>query len=301
MSRITSWILGPLAVLGWSTPAPAAERVAAEPRTDHRPRLVVDARGGLELSGRPGARVLLLSGPLGNPGTRGGLRVQPRGSLTLRLDGKGNARLQLGRPVERIHLQAWQAGGGAWGAFSAPVTFGGPWASQAIAGDLVVTEFMKDPSAVADSHGEWIELKSNKAWRLDIEGVTISDFSGASFTLDNGGQGILLAPNQRLVLGNDADPTTNGGVPVDWEWSGFSLRNSSDEILVTGADGLLLDVVLYDDGERWPDTAGSSVSLTDPVSDSFANDDPGLWCPGTSQIGEGPDSGTPGAANDVCP
>ncbi len=301
MSRVTPWILSALALIGSSKVVPATPQVDLGERADQRPSLVADARGTLELRGRPGARVLLLAGPLDPTGARGGLRVDPRGSLVLGLDARGSARLQVEPPVGRIHIQAWQAGSGPWGAFSAPVTLGGVWASQAVAGDLVVTEFMKDPSAVSDSHGEWIELKSNKAWRLDIEGVTLSDFSGASFTLDNGGQGILLAPDQRFVLGNDVDPSTNGGVPVDLEWSGFSLKNSSDEILVTGANGLLLDVVLYDDGDRWPDTPGMSISLADPVSDSFANDDPALWCTGASPIGAGPDSGTPGAVNDPCP
>ena len=45
----------------------------------------------------------------------------------------------------------------------------------------------------------------------------------------------------------------------------------------------------------------STVFTVTSLADSFANDDPGLWCSGATAIGAGPDMGTPGAPNDVCP
>lgn len=282
------------------------------------PRVIRIDSTTLELRGAPGERLLLLYGALdaGDAG-RGGRRVRPERVLELFLDPGGRATLGDQAVERRTFVQAWQRRGavaGPWGSFSPPVTLlpggglpgvrlqgGGQEMSVALPGDLAVTEFMKDPAAVSDSHGEWIELVSNKPWRLDIEGVTVSDFSGASFTLDNGGAGILLAPGQRYVLGNDDDPLTNGGVPVDWKWSGFSLKNSADEIIVTSAAGQYLDVVAYDDGDRWPDASGKSISLTQGVTDSFSNDDPSLWCEGVSAIAGGADLGTPGAPNDLCP
>jgi hypothetical protein len=275
-------------------------------------RVVLTAPDTLEVRGVPGDRLLLLCGDL-DPGTdQGGRRVLPRGVLDLCLDAGGRATVKGLLCNERSFVQAWQRRGaqaGVWGCFSPPVRIGsvrapvggGPQASLALPGDLVVTEFMKDPASVSDFHGEWIELLNNKAWRLDIEGVTLSDFSGASFTLDNGGAGVFLAAGQRFVMGNDDDPLTNGGVGVDWEWSGFSLRNSSDEIVITSAAGQYLDVVTYDDGQRWPDAPGRSISLTHGVADPLMNDDPGLWCEGSSSMAIGGDQGTPGAPNDFCP
>lgn len=298
-------------VLGSTLPALAQDTrsgpVAARLQPGARPELVLRDGQTLEVRGRPLERLLLLYGEF-EPGSEAcGRRVRARHVLELALDADGAATVGGHAVRARTIVQAWQSSTGAagpWGAFSAPVSLlpaGTPLESLAQPGDLVVTEFMKDPSAVSDSHGEWIELLCTKPWRLDIEGVTLSDLSGASFTLDNGGNGILLYPGQRFVLGNDDDPLTNGGVPVDWKWSGFSLKNSADEILLTATNGNYLDVVVYDDGQRWPDTPGMSISLTDPISDSFQNDDPGLWCSASSALGAGPDTGTPGAPNDVCP
>lgn len=275
------------------------------------PSLRLHVDGSLEVRGEREGRVLLLFGDLDPGSEKDGRRVQPRGVVELDLDLDGRRLLPAqGLDVStngsrRVFVQAWQrSAASAPGAFSIPINLsqrGTSQASIARPGDLVVTEFMKDPTAVTDSHGEWIELRSNKSWRLDIEGVTVSDLSGASFTLDNGGLGILLKPGERFVVGNDTDRSTNGDVPVDWKWSSFSLKNSSDEIFVHTADGRLLDWVIYDDGVRWPDAAGMSISLTHPISDSATNNDPALWCSSTTAMGNGADTGTPGAQNDVCP
>jgi hypothetical protein len=251
--------------------------------------------------------VLLLAGG-GFEGTESnGRRVHARRVTPVNLDFTGRALLPRAENRERLLLQAWQAprsnallGSG----YSVPISLLGSAIQQAPmahAGDLVITEFMKDPSAVSDSHGEWIELHNNKSWRLDIEGVTVSDFGGASFTLSNGGLGILLAPGQRYVLGNDSIELTNGGVPVDYAWSGFSLKNSNDEILLYAVNGNLIDAVVYDDGHRWPDTSGMSISLSHPVLDPTMNNDPSMWCHSTSVMGPGLDTGTPGLINEICP
>jgi len=290
---------------------PSASRAARDARGAERPalRLVVHENGAsvLEVDGRPWARCLLLFGGLDARPQEDGRRVAPGGIIELELDGGGLGRLCVPRPgpATRLFAQAWQStASAASGAFSPPVTLDRRpprQASVARPRDLVITEFMKDPSAVTDGHGEWVEIYSTKPWRLDIEGVTLSDYSGASFTLDNGGQGILLRPGQHFVIGNDTDPATNGGVPVDWQWSGFSLKNSADEIVLHDSLGRYLDKVTYDDGGRWPDEAGRSISLTGTILSSVANNGPGPWCSSTSTIGTGPDTGTPGAANDVCP
>lgn len=273
------------------------------------PELWLDGQDRLQLRGQAGETLGLLFGAPRASGELDHRRVHPEGILAVSLDGQGRAKLELeGRlrsPARQVVVQAWRRGQGQQaGNFSLPLTFGPQGthsASIARPGDLVVTEFMKDPTEVTDGNGEWIELRSNKLWRLDIEGITISDSSGASFTLNNGGLGILLAPAQRYVLGVNQDLATNGGVPVDYEWSGFSLKNSSDEIFVHSSIGHPVDRVWYDDGLRWPDAPGMSISLTDPIADALANNDPSLWCSASTVMGAGTDTGTPGAVNDVCP
>lgn len=271
------------------------------------PALLADGRGGLEVSGAPGRRLLLLLGARTEVPTTGHRRVRPQLVVEVPLGPSGRRRLEGLAGRRRLFAQAFQppaAGQALGGGFSVPVTLhpvGTQLAALAGPGDLTVTEFMKDPTAVSDARGEWIELRVEKPWRLDVEGVTIADLSGASFTLQNGGAGLLRAPGHHLVLGSDDDPLQNGGVPVEVRWSGFSLKNTSDEILVYDSLGRLIEVVTYDDGHRWPDTPGRSISLGSPWADSAANDDPGLWCHSTTPYGTGGDTGTPGQPNDTCP
>ncbi len=276
------------------------------------PTVSVDERNVIEISSEPGSKVLLLCGDLLGPqslesselGTERGRRVHPHRVVRVEVDLQGRAQVPLGTPGSRTFVQAMQLGvGSTTGVYSVPITlmpmsqFQG---SQARPGDLIVTEFMKDPSAVTDSHGEWIEILSTKAWRLDLEGVTFTDLSGASFTLNNAGRGILIAPGERFVVGSDGDLRSNGGIPVDYQWSGFSLKNSADQILVYDSVGRLLDGVTYDDGQRWPDEAGRSIYLSDEISDAMVNNDPGLWCSSSTRIGPGQDMGTPGSSNETC-
>jgi hypothetical protein len=184
--------------------------------------------------------------------------------------------------------------------------FQGP--SAALAGpppqgnQVVITEFLKDPSHVPDARGEWIEVVNNMPWRVNLEGWTISDDSGASHVIDVGGAGLRFGPGRYLVLGSSADPALNGGVQVDYAWSGFALGNGADQIQLTRPDGTLVDRVAYDDGVAWPDLAGRSISLRRSAFDAYANDDPANWCHSSAPIsGTNPDTGTPRRDNDACP
>ena len=77
------------------------------------------------------------------------------------------------------------------------------------------------------------------------------------------------------------------------------LANGDDEVVLV-FEGLVIDAVDYDDGSRFPDTAGRSLSLDRDSLDSVLNDDGDNWCTGQPVYGAG-DKGTPGAENDACP
>ncbi|MBK7877365.1 MAG: lamin tail domain-containing protein [Planctomycetes bacterium] len=161
---------------------------------------------------------------------------------------------------------------------------------------------MKDPSSVADTRGEWIELYNTLPWRVNIEGWVLADDSGSQVVLSNGGLGLRLAPGQYFVVGNSADTTLNGSVPVQHAYSGFVLGNGADQIVLQKPNGLVVDRVAYDDGVAWPDLAGRSISLTRNLHDAFSNDDGAQWCPSTtSWNASNPDTGTPGFENELCP
>jgi len=170
------------------------------------------------------------------------------------------------------------------------------------AGQIVITEFMKDPTTVSDARGEWIEVWNAMPWRVNLEGWVLSDDSGAQHVIHAPGGALRLAPGQYVVLGNNADPALNGGVQIDYAWSSFSLGNGADQIQLSKADGTLVDRVAYDDGVLWPDTAGRAIALRNNARTATANDDPANWCHASSPIGPtNTDTGTPRMDNDACP
>lgn len=169
-------------------------------------------------------------------------------------------------------------------------------------GGVVITEFMKDPAAVADTRGEWIELYNNLPWRVNVEGWTLGDDSGSQVVLQNGGNGLRIPAGGYLVVGNSADQTLNGGVNVAAAYSSFVLGNGADQIELRKPNGIVVDRVSYDDGVVWPDLAGRSVALTGSLHDAFTNDDGAQWCHSLNPWTAGnSDTGTPGAPNEICP
>lgn len=176
-----------------------------------------------------------------------------------------------------------------------------PLAPPAEPGHIVITEVMKDPAAVADSAGEWIELYNTTSYTIDLEGWTLSDNGGESVVLSNGGAGILIGPAQRVVVGPNASVSTNGGVSLaaSYSFSSFRLDNAGDEIVLTAPNAVEVDRIEFDN-VIWPTLSGSSLSLEPITLNHLDNDDPNRWCPAVTPYGAG-DHGTPGAANDTCP
>jgi predicted extracellular nuclease len=169
--------------------------------------------------------------------------------------------------------------------------------NQAVASapELVINEIMQNPAAVGDGSGEWFELFNPTANPTDIEGWTISDNGTNSHVINNGGP-LIVPAGGYLVLGNNADSGTNGGVTIAYEYSDFFLANGDDEVILVDAGANEIDRVEYDGGPNFPDPAGASMNLSDP---SLDNNVGANWCEATSTFGDG-DLGTPGAANDAC-
>ncbi len=164
------------------------------------------------------------------------------------------------------------------------------------AGDLVITEFMKDPTTVADSEGEWFEVYNASGVDIRMCGWTIHDEGGDTFTMISEA---YVAAGDYAVFGRSASTSANGGVSVDYVYgTGMQLGNGADEIVLEES-GTEVDRVEYDDGVSWPDPSGLAVSLDPAAIDATSNDDGGNWCSATSAYGLG-DKGTPGSANDGC-
>ncbi len=163
--------------------------------------------------------------------------------------------------------------------------------------DLVITEVMQNPSVVNDSEGEWFEIYNAGASDVDIDGFVITDLGSDAHTIDNGGP-LTISAGGYLVFGVNADFGINGGVNVDYQYSGISLANGDDELILYMPDGTtVVDQVAWDGGPVWPDPNGASMTLNPAKLNATDNDDGSNWYEATSTYGAG-DLGTPGAPND---
>lgn len=296
--------------------SPAAAQVAE--RQPSRPWLVAfETPDGYRIrldSQAPHAKALLLTGsPEGRL-----LATQP-----LQLDADGDWTLDLGpsealaRDGLELRVVVAQSGAGfdavpgeghSGAHWSNSLTVGsaailaGPNGGSGQRGDLVITEFMKDPSAVGDSDGEWVELVNPGPISVQLAGWMLHDGGSNAHVIQAQGPFLIVTPGTRLVLGNEDDASLNGGVSVDYEYSSFTLSNGADEIFLTARNGDLIDAVSYDDGALWPDLPGMSISLNPAIEHAVLNDDPLAWCQsGTLISPTSTDTGTPGGANDLCP
>jgi len=158
------------------------------------------------------------------------------------------------------------------------------------AGDLVITEIMNNPAAVADNLGEWFELYNASGEALDLFGLTFQDAGGATFTVSTS---VVVEADGYVVLGNNGNTGTNGGVPVDYAYPNtFILNNSGSESLIVLSGATTVDRVDYAYGATpaWPLAAGASFYLLDVETDNNVATN---WTLSTIPYGLG-DFGTPG-------
>ncbi len=175
-----------------------------------------------------------------------------------------------------------------------------PCATGPAPGSLVITEIMNDPSSVSDAKGEWFEIYNPTAASVDLQGLVIRHQSllvdpTATFTIS---ASVLVSPGGYVVLGNNVDPVTNGGVTVDYLYAGANLANTADYLAIEEGNGALLDEVAWDAASGL-DPVGKSRNL-DPMNlNDVDNDDDTYFCEASSLMSGG-DAGTPGQANDPC-
>lgn len=162
---------------------------------------------------------------------------------------------------------------------------------------LEITEIMVNPASVIDNTGEWFEIYNHESDPVEMNGWTIRDFDTNLHVIDNGGP-LLVPAHGYIVLGRNADITTNGGVTVDYAYgSAMVLYNAADEVVIVDPNGTIVDQVAYDDGLTFPDPEGAAMALE---SLALRNDVGGHWCVANTPYGDG-DAGTPGEPNSCGP
>lgn len=166
-------------------------------------------------------------------------------------------------------------------------------------GDLLITEFLADPTIVADTAGEWFELRASKAVDLNqvkvlgefmptadkvLAAKTLGEIAGSPNCIPVGAAGFAL-------IARNKDAMLNGGLPAVDATTTINLGNAAGAISLHAAD-VLLDAV------QWAKTkaAGKAQQLAPTTLDPAMNDnaDAAPWCTAAA-------AGTPKQENPVCP
>jgi beta-lactamase superfamily II metal-dependent hydrolase len=159
-------------------------------------------------------------------------------------------------------------------------------------GNLVVSEFMRNPSKVADDSGEWLELAGTRQGvPVSLVETEVRDDTGDVFQLR---ATILLDAGESLAIGAKGIPSSNGGYSPAMAWPSGSmlLSNTSDVLeLINLSTAASLDRVAWD--TSWPGSSAESAERMDLLGAPAV----GNFSAATSPYGLG-DRGTPGQSND---
>ncbi len=152
---------------------------------------------------------------------------------------------------------------------------------------LRISEVHRQPLAVSEGRGEYVEVTNTGAGPASLRNVQVQT-SGGVFTIVTN---LLAYPGRPVTLMAHGDPQTNGGLPLGivWPYQGLSLGNTSDTLrLVQNAQ--TLDQVAYAAG--FPGGAGVAAERRDllapPSVATFA---------AATNLLPGGDKGSPGARN----
>lgn len=161
--------------------------------------------------------------------------------------------------------------------------------------ELVISEIMHDPSALADGDGEYLEVYNGSVDACPLLGAVVSRTGSGSHVIAE--ELVVAAGDYAVLAKSDVLGTV---VEVDYVYGTSITLTSETEICLLGSDGVVLDCVAYG-GTGWDmPSSGTSLSLDPELQDAELNDDPGSWCPSSEDMGNG-DLGTPGVANAACP
>ncbi|MBK6899868.1 MAG: lamin tail domain-containing protein [bacterium] len=156
---------------------------------------------------------------------------------------------------------------------------------------IVITEVMQNPLILADTAGEWFEIRNAGAAAVDLNGWTIMDTGLDSHVIDNGGP-LVINPGEYKVIGVDAATMLGEGVTLFYQYAGVLLSNGDDELILVDTLGRTVDEVMWDGGPVWPDPSGASMAWSGAGDNNVGTN----WAESTAVFGSG-DKGTPGAAN----
>jgi len=157
-----------------------------------------------------------------------------------------------------------------------------------VTGSVIVSEIMSNPMLVSDAAGEWFELANVSDQTVDLGGCTVKQ-NASEDTLP----AYALAAGSFAVAARNSELASNGNVTA---FATFTFGLASTGTIDLNCDGRLIDEV------TWPgESQGHSRSLYPQYFSASGNDDVVFgWCY-TTQLYNAMDTGSPNAANELCP
>jgi hypothetical protein len=97
-------------------------------------------------------------------------------------------------------------------------------------GKVIITEFMADPTGVADDLGEWVELTNISDAVVDVSNWQLVDDGRNAYTFPDA---VYIEPGDTLVVARSVDTAANGGVTADLA-TGEDFTMNNDLLYLTG-------------------------------------------------------------------
>jgi hypothetical protein len=165
-------------------------------------------------------------------------------------------------------------------------------------GELLITEIMANPAALADTEGEWFEVYNNSDHPIQLQNLILGRDDASRHTIS---EALELLPGEFLVF-ERSDTATDAS--RSYVFGSDLLLPNTGAVLSVFNEGSETDpgalIFSVDYGTvNFPEGTGASIAL-DPAMMNEADAILGTsWCISSSVFNTG-DLGTPGSANDPC-
>lgn len=160
------------------------------------------------------------------------------------------------------------------------------------ADQFAITEFMPDPGACPDIYGEYVELRNNSPYAVDLYGMHVRT-GLADVTVPSH---VVVEPDAYALLRKAGGGSScYFGVSAD-AVATFVMPNDGDTLELANVHSVL-DRVDY---SLFTVQTGKAFSVAPGAEDAVLNDTEGNWCFQGSTIAGTVDVGTPGAPNGSC-
>ena len=154
---------------------------------------------------------------------------------------------------------------------------------------IIINEIMANPSATNDA-GEYIEIHNWGTAPADLQnwkffGNSLGDTARITTSL-------VVPAGGYVLLGNNGNTATNGGLVLDYTYTIFNMNNTGDRVVLKDASGVTVDSVAYTTAPPTNASRGVRDASADNTDVGGAN-----WQTSTTPY-NAVDLGTPKAQND---